>query len=273
MLFLEQSGSQDSTHPFDLRDQGLLLGHGVFDTSMITRGHMILRTAHINRLVADAATLGITISHQKINDLIDTFLKEDHDGILRISITSGPARRWNLDSTDIPPTIVVNFSPPINDPLRPLSLHVSSIRRNNTSITSRHKTLAYIDNIVALKAARVDGYDDAIFLNSSNNVCCVTTANLFLKFGDCWVTPPIADGVLPGVMRHWIMHTGPTIGLQITEQSINEQELQNVDSAFITNSVRLARPVSEINDRKLHTELPPEIKNALTKLIKEGSDF
>ncbi|MCY4233246.1 MAG: aminotransferase class IV [Bacteroidetes bacterium] len=268
MLFLEQSGTQDSTRPFDLRDRGLLLGHGVFDTSLIIRGHMILRTAHINRLVGDAAALGINISHQRINDITDTFLNEDHHGILRITITSGPAGRWNLDSPDIPPTILVNFSPPTINPLSPLSLHVSSIRRNNTSITSRHKTLAYTDNIVALKAARVDGYGDAIFLNSSNNVCCVTTANLFLKFGDCWVTPPISDGVLPGVMRHWIMHTGPTLGLQITERSINEKELQNVESAFITNSVRLATPVSEINDRKLHAELPPEIINAITNLIK-----
>ena len=269
IYFLEQSGEQNSIRPFDLRDQGLLLANGVFDTSLIIGGNMILRTDHVHRLVCDATAMGINLRHQKINNLLDQFLKVNHDGVLRITVTSGPSERWNVDFPKINPTVVFNFSPQIShDHSSPLSLQITSIRRNNTSITSRHKTLAYIDNIIALRSARTLGYDDAVFLNSDRNICCTTTANLFLKFGDSWVTPPISDGVLPGVMRQFIMQIAPSIGLEIRECSIAEDKLKGVTSAFVTNSVRLTTPVSSINAHKLQPILPVGLQHATTKLIK-----
>jgi len=269
IFFLEQSGEQTSIRPFDLRDQGLLLADGVFDTSMIVDNDMILREAHIHRLVNDAAALGIIISHRKINDLVDQVLCEAHHGVLRITITSGPANRWNENSQKTAPTVFIHFSPlNLRDRFNPISLQISTIRRSHTSITSRHKTLSYTDNIVAQRAARAEGYDDAIFLNTSGNTCCVTTANLFLKFRDHWATPPISDGVLPGIMRQWILQTAPSLGLEIRERSISESVLPYTHSAFTTNSVRLVTPVSNINGQELPSELPSGLKDAVTKLIK-----
>ncbi len=268
ILFLEQSGHQDSIHPFDLRDQGLLLADGVFDTSLIVRGNMILREAHIHRLIADATALGIMIDHRKINTLLDQLLTEDHHGVCRITVTSGPTKRWTVTPPSAHPTIFLDISA-LNrkDQFTPLSLQVSSIRRNETSLTSQHKTLAYTDNIVALRVARDEGYDDALFLNTIGHVCCSTTANLFLKLGDRWVTPPISDGVLSGVMRQWILETGPKMGLEVIERSIEENELLVVESAFTTNSVRLVSPISNINEQDLQPHLPVGLKYAITKLI------
>ena len=184
MFFLEQSREQGSTRPFDLRDRGLLLADGIFDTSLIVQGDMILREAHVDRLIADATALGIVISRQKINNLIDQTLTEDHHGVLRITVTSGPAERWGMNTQRIQPTVLLNFSAlNVKYESRPISLQVTSIQRNSTSITSRHKTLAYTDNIAAFRAARDEGYDDALFLNNCGNICCTTTGNIFLNFG------------------------------------------------------------------------------------------
>ncbi|MXY08752.1 MAG: class IV aminotransferase [Rhodothermaceae bacterium] len=271
MFLLEQSGRQDTIHPFDLRDRGLLLAHGVFDTSLVVCGTVTLRSAHVNRLVRDAAALGIAIDHKKINDLLDNNLTEDHSGVLRITVTSGPAERWSLNTQMIPPTVLLSLSPPNKgDQFKSISLQTSLIRRNSTSPTSRHKTLAYTDNLAALKAARDEGYDDALFLNTFGNVCCTTIGNLFLKLGNTWATPLVSDGVLPGVMRKWMMQIAPEIDLEVVERTIAEDELQFVEAAFMTNSARLAAPISKINKRKLPPKLPGGLKSVAMELIRKS---
>ena len=271
MFLLEQSGRQDTIHPFDLRDRGLLLAHGVFDTSLVVCGTVILHSAHVNRLVGDAGALGIAIDHKRINDLLDNNLTEDHSGVLRITVTSGPAERWSLDTQMIPPTVLLSLSPVSkSDRFKSISLQTSLIRRNSTSPTSRHKTLAYTDNLAALRAARADGYDDALFLNTLGKVCCTTIGNLFLKFGNTWTTPPISDGVLPGVMRRWITQIAQEIGLRVVERTIQEDELQFVKAAFMTNSARLAAPISNLNERELPSKLPEGLKSAAMELIRKS---
>ena len=271
MFLVEQSGRQETIYPFDLRDRGLLLAHGVFDTSLVVCGAVILRAAHVNRLMGDAAALGIAIDHKKIHDLLDNNLTEDHSGVLRITVTSGPAERWSLNTQMIPPTVLLSLSR-LNksDQFKSISLQTSLIRRNSTSPTSRHKTLAYTDNLAALRAARADGYDDALFLNTLGKVCCTTIGNLFLRFGNTWTTPPISDGVLPGVMRQWIMQIAQEIGLRVVERTIAEDELQFVEAAFMMNSARLAAPISIINERELPSKLPEVLKFAAMELTRKS---
>lgn len=267
MFFIEQSSEQSAVHPFDLRDQGLLLADGVFDTSLIAHGSMILRVLHLDRLINDATALNIAIDHQRIDALLAKFLTKDHSGVLRITVTSGPAERGMVNAKRTFPTVLMNLSP-LNrkDQFEPISLQTSLIRRNSTSLTSRHKTLAYTDNVAAFRTAQAEGYDDALFFNTCGNVCCTTIGNLFLKIDDTWVTPPVSDGVLPGVMRQWLLGSGSELGIKIAEESITADDLQFVESAFMVNSVRLAAPIRKINAHELEPRLPKRLKAALQAL-------
>ena len=267
MFFIEQSSEQSAVRPFDLRDRGLLLADGVFDTSLIAHGSMILRTLHLDRLINDAIALNIAIDHQRIDALLAKFLTKDHSGVLRITVTSGPAERGMVDVKRTFPTVLMNLSP-LNrkDQFEPISLQTSLIRRNSTSLTSRHKTLAYTDNVAAFRTAQAEGYDDALFFNTCGNICCTTIGNLFLKIDDIWVTPPVSDGVLPGVMRQWLLGSGSDLGIKIAEESITADDLQFVESAFMVNSVRLASPIRKINAHELEPRLPKRLKAALQAL-------
>lgn len=269
MFILEQSGEDNATQPFDLRDRGLLLADGIFDTSLIVRGRMVLGESHINRLVRDAAALDISIDAQEINTRLDMALTEDHNGILRITVTRGPAERGIAGDQRVLPTLLFSLSP-LNSKVQftPLALQTSPIRRNASSPTSRHKTLSYTDNTLAFRAARAAGFDDALFLNTSNDVCCTSIGNLFVKSGDAWLTPPISDGVLPGVMREWVMRQGKELSLDIIERSITQGDLENAEAAFMTNSVRLAAPISRIDTHDLAPSLPTGLKEAMQTLAR-----
>ncbi len=268
MFFLEQLRQQNTSHLFDLRDRGLLLADGVFDTSLVIHGSMILREAHLSRLVRDASALDISISLEKISTLLDRKLTRDHNGILRITVTSGPAERGLANAHQVQPTVLLGLSPlNTDDQFSPITLQTSLIRRNSTSPASIHKTLAYTDNIIALRDACTAGYDDALFLNESGHVCCTTGGNLFLKFGDTWMTPLISDGVLPGVMRQWVIDSATEMGLKITEQQIAEEALSFAESAFMTNSVRLLAPVQNLDTRKLDSKIPDSLRQAAMGLV------
>lgn len=272
MFYLEQTGSTHAEYRFDLRDRGLLLADGVFDTSLVTGGVMILRAVHVERLVRAASSLQISLDPQKVHALLDTALSEESNGVLRISVTSGPAERGLLPGHSLTPTILMSLSPlDASLQFQPITLQTSPIRRNQTSLTSRLKTLAYVDHIAAMRHARANGYDDALFLNSQGNLCCSTVGNLFLKIGDIWVTPPVEDGVVPGVMRQWLLNCASELGLKTMERSISEEELQQAESAFMMNSVRLAAPIRKMNTHILDPKFPKGLQSAIRALITNPS--
>lgn len=269
MFLLEQANIPEAVQPFDLRDRGLLLADGVFDTSLIIRGTIILRVEHLSRLLRDAAALDIPLDGQKINTFLDRTLTEEHHGILRITVTAGPSGRGIFRGQTVDPTILLSLSPmDTHQQFTPVSLQTSRIRRNSTSPASQHKTLAYVDHVAALRDAHASGYEDALFLNEQGRICCTTTGNLFLKIGNTWVTPPISDGVLPGVIRQWLIRHAPEVNLHVTERSIHENQLKFVESAFMVNSVQLAVPISKINTHRLHPQLPSGLRPALMTLIR-----
>ena len=71
-------------------------------------------------------------------------------------------------------------------------------------------------------------------------------ATLLMKIDGKWLTPPIGDGVLAGVMRALVVEY---CGVEV--KSIEVADLARVDSAFLLSSLRIAQPVASINGRLL----------------------
>jgi branched-chain amino acid aminotransferase len=121
---------------------------------------------------------------------------------------------------------------------KPVTLKTSSTRRNELSPSSRLKLTSYADNIIAAREAEAAGSGDALMLNSRGRVACSTIANLFAVLGDDIATPPVEEGALPGTIRRHVM---------ATEQPIQPDELKKADGIFLTNSLRLVRPVQSLD--------------------------
>ena len=265
MIFFKQTVLPDAPiRPFDLSDRGFLLSDGVFDTSLVRKGDIVLKDAHLERLASDCHALGLPWPGKLIQDHIGEIERSGHSGALRITITRGPAQRGLAAAGDTAPTLLVRLSS-FDTALQgaALSLQTSSIRRNETSPTSRHKTLAYLDNILAGQAARAAGFDDALFLNTTGQVCCTSMGNLFALSGDTLHTPPIADGVLPGIMRKWVIDTAPIHGLQVRETRLSREDLIDCEQVFMTNSLRLACPITRIDEHVFPGQLPKAVASAI----------
>jgi branched-chain amino acid aminotransferase len=133
--------------------------------------------------------------------------------------------------------------------LAPVKLITAKTRRNEHSPASRHKTLSYMDNILAAREASAAGADDALLLNTRGRIACSTICNLFLLRHGRLITPPESEGVLPGIARQHVIASAPDLGLNCEVRPIEPAELTGDTALFLTNSLRLIRPVTALDGR------------------------
>ncbi|MEX2296480.1 MAG: aminotransferase class IV [Dongiaceae bacterium] len=244
----------------DSADRGFLLGDGVFDTLTAFNGVAFEGERHLMRLKSHAAAIGIEFDDSSVRTGWQQVVAQSAfpAAILRTTVTRGVATRGLWPSATTGPTILVTASPwSIKNIKGTISLITSDIRRNEKAPTSRLKSIGYLDNILAARAAKEQGADDALLLNTVGAVACTTIANLFLLRGTRLVTPPVGDGVLAGVMRGLVLELAAETGLMPAEESLTRDALDSADLLFLTNSVRLLMPVGALDGRTRTGALPP----------------
>jgi branched-chain amino acid aminotransferase len=95
--------------------------------------------------------------------------------------------------------------------------------------------------------AQIDGYDDAVLLNSSGKVCELPLANIFLVRGDVLVTPNITSGILEGITRDTIIQLADELGIAHEQREVDRSELYIATEAFATGTGREVWPIVAID--------------------------
>ncbi len=232
----------------DPSDRGLLLGDGLFETIAVFNGKPIWLADHLDRLSHGALALALPCDRPRTEAAISEVLTaaQHRHGILRVTLTRGAGVR-GLAADGRSPSLLVTFAPwTAGTFFTPVKLVTSAIRRNETSPASRLKTLSYIDNILAAREAAAAGADDALFLNTRGHVASTTIANIFILRGNRLSTPRLSDGVLSGIARAKLLAIA-----QAEERKITLTELAAADAVFLTNSLRLIRPVHALDGTTL----------------------
>jgi len=74
-----------------------------------------------------------------------------------------------------------------------------------------------------------------LFTNEAGEVTERAVNNIFMKKGKYLITPPISSGLLPGILREYLMSKFPE---RIIEAHITRNELENAEAFYVGNSVR-----------------------------------
>jgi hypothetical protein len=152
MLWCDGRLVEDGTLPFDMGDRGLLLGDGVFDTALAVQGRVAFETAHIDRLVAAASTLGYPADPERIRAAMRALAESLPLAAIRTTLTRGSGPRGLAPPPEPAPFLFASAAP-----ARPglffarLRLLPTKIARNETSPVSRLKTLGYLDAVLAAR--------------------------------------------------------------------------------------------------------------------------
>jgi branched-chain amino acid aminotransferase len=222
---------------------------------LVANGVALWRDAHLHRLMASAEVLGLGVSRDDISAGVAELLQRGGVGlqVLRITVTRGNTARGLAG--DAGQSLVFMTLDPFDAAMigQAVTLHTSKIRRSEYAISSSHKTLSYVDAVVAAREAQAHGCGDALMLNGGGHVASSTIANVFMVQGNMLVTPSLDQGILPGVSRREILLSASALGYGAEERAIAPQELLRSDGVFLCNSLRLLRPVTAIDGVQLAT--------------------
>jgi branched-chain amino acid aminotransferase len=251
-------------------DRGVSLGDGLFETLPCFNGHAFLKNAHITRMKNSAARFSLPFDQEAVEKTIDQLAKANQDpGIIRVTLTRGEGQRGLLFPDPMKPHLFATRSSWTESlAFGTARLHTSIIRRNATSPTASHKTLSYIDNVMAFYEAQQSNADDALMLDEHAHLTCTSMANLFALSGRELLTPAKSAAILPGIMRALIIDIAPSLGLNIVEKSMHRRDLLSADLVFSSNSVRLMTQITAIDGNDLQDKSNTHY-NALKELILE----
>jgi branched-chain amino acid aminotransferase len=123
----------------------------------------------------------------------------------------------------------------------------------------------YVNSILAKREALLDGYDEAILLDTQGLVSEASGENIFVVRGGEIRTPPLPT-VLDGITRNTVMALARDKGIPIHESPIARDELYIADEVFMTGTAAEVTPVREIDRRRIGEGR----RGPLTKTLQEA---
>ena len=217
----------------DPADPGFLMGDGLFETLRVDGGRAVDVDAHLDRLLAALERIGID-------------LPEDRSDLSRAieSVAEAaprPVARMRITITRQPTRIITAA------PYTPPSGKLDAILLTEPWVDSRSplaglKSLSYQANRLALARAERAGAFEALLVNERGLLVEGSRSNVIVRLSGELVTPPLADGCLPGTVRRRLLEQG-----LVKERSITPEELRGAGEILLTNSLIGVLPVGRLD--------------------------
>ncbi|MEE2665721.1 MAG: branched-chain amino acid transaminase [Myxococcota bacterium] len=133
---------------------------------------------------------------------------------------------------------------------RGIRAKVSTFSRQhvNAKMTKGKTCGDYVNSILAKREALLDGYDEAIMLDTQGLVSEATGENLFTVRGGVVKTPPLPT-VLDGITRNSVIEIARDADIEVVEAPITRDELYIADEVFLTGTAAEVTPIREIDRR------------------------
>ena len=234
-------------------DSGVFFGRGVFETILITTIPIFLEE-HIKRLNKSIIELELG-ELIYIEDVIEFINKHNiKNKALKITVTEK-----NLIYS------IREIKYKDSDYQRGFKVGISKVLRNSTSRIVSFKTLNYLENIIEYELCQRNGFNEAIFVNEKGFVCEGCTTNIFMIKDKQIYTPKIECGLLPGIIRDWIIEN-----FNVIEKNLTKDDILNSDEVFFTNSLVGVIKCTEIENKIFKSKIIEEIKKQYDEAINGG---
>lgn len=192
--------------PFDL-----------IETMAFDPEHGILRLdRHLRRLGASAQAFGFAFDrHSTRNELqAATFRLRTRR---KVRLVLAPSGAVAIEIAEMPPA-----------PDQPVTVAVVPLPVTPDDVRLRHKTS---DRAFYDQARSAAGSDEVVFVRPDGRLTEGSYTSLFVPRGDVLVTPPLEDGLLPGVLRDDLLAQGRAIEGALTEADLAHE-------FFVGNALR-----------------------------------
>lgn len=230
---------------------GALYGLGLFETLRVYNGHPFALGRHINRLAKAARGLGLAAAlgggapaiAAAVGEVLDANALAD--AAVRITLTA-----TGTDWDNLAPSLAITARPFAGYPAQwyehGIDLVIAPWRRCPEDMHVTIKSPNYLTCIAARKFARDRGAHEALLLNSHGRIAEGAVSNVFIVSDGELVTPPVSEGLLPGVTRAIVMEIAQDLSLPVRERPLSAPELTAASEVFVTNSLMEVTPVRSV---------------------------
>lgn len=209
-------------------DRGFLYGDGLFETFRTWHGVAVDAAEHLARLRASASTLDLRLGAIDIAPALAA--AGEGEQRIKVIVTRGPGGP-GVPFRALGPGRTIVIVEPLGE--LPETVSAAIVAHPVAPRAHPHKTLAYLDSLVAAELARVAGADEAIRLDVAGDVCEGAMTNVFVVEAGRVITPARGTGALPGVTRAQVISL---CGAQ--EQHVSVERLRNAEELFVTSAIR-----------------------------------
>jgi branched-chain amino acid aminotransferase len=254
-------------------DHGFLYGEGVYETLRTYRRDPFLFAPHMDRLRRSAGLMALDVpfSDTQIQGWIaDTMAAHDRllapltEAYIRILLTRGVGALTYNPSACPTPTLVIIVkafpAPPDWTFTKGITVALVDIRRNHPSaLNPTIKSNNLLNNALAMQEALRHHAEEALMQNHDGHIVECSQSNFFIVKDGRLRTAPLADGLLPGITRQFVMDLAAELGIQTDERSFMPEDVFAADEAFITGTTREVTPVVRLCERKIGTGAPGDV--------------
>lgn len=266
---------QEKDAKISVFDRSYLYGEGSFETLRAYDGAIPFLNLHYYRLRENCAALGLDLPLDEF--AFGRMLKQlAHrnklaDAYMRVTV-SAVGLSLGMDLPRQLPVQVVAFCRPLHE--RPAKWYSRGaklvIAKTVTADQPRLamlKSTNYLSKMFARREANAAGAADALIRNVQGKILEGSASSLFAIRGGRLSTPPISDGILPGVTRSVVLGIADTLLIPWRETHFTEKTLQEADEIFITGSTSEILPIAEVIGI-CKTKAPGPITKLLTTAYK-----
>lgn len=142
---------------------------------------------------------------------------------------------------------------------------VSSFARNhvNTMMAKGKINGQYVNSILAKREVMLQGYQEAIMLDTEGYVSEASGENVFMIRDGEILTTPIGGSILGGITRDTIVTLARERDLTVKEMRFTRDMLYVADEVFVVGTAAEVTPIREIDNRKIGNGSPGPLTQAL----------
>ncbi len=215
---------------------------------------------HVRRLYDSARInlMEIPFSESEMEEAILESLRRNHltEGYIRPLVFIGDGA-MGLHPGDNPVRVAViawQWGKYLGDEgmARGIRAKVSTFSRHhvNAKMTNGKTCGDYVNSILAKREALLDGFDEAIMLDTQGLVSECTGENIFVVRDGRIKTPPLYS-VLDGITRDSMIEVARHAGYAVEESQLGRDDLYVADEIFLTGTAAEVTPIREVDHRKI----------------------